>query len=376
MPRRDYGAYSGPSPRIALVLTPLNDDNLMLAAQVGATDVVYYNMDSMPDSAVELKATRARVESYGLRLSCVEGGPPMDKIILGTDGRDEQIENFKRCIRAMGEAGIPILCYNFMSKGFVVGRNSYEAPARGGSLTSEWRAADYPAIEIPTKDGLTTAEQLWASLEFFLDAVIPTAEECGVYLAMHPDDPPMPLVKGSARIMTSPEAFERLIALNPSPHNGITFCQGCFSEMGVDVPDAIGRLGHRAHFVHFRDVKGTAEDFIETWQDEGQTDMHKTLEAWKACEFNGIIRPDHVCLLPQMEEGHATEEKAAGYFSGTASGYTMVGRIWAVGYMRGLFDAVFGRATSSVVATALDPDKLSTTPRPLAEGAAAAQAPK
>jgi hypothetical protein len=166
---------------------------------------------------------------------------------------------------------------NFMSKGFVVGRNTYEAPARGGSLTSEWRASEFDMTTLTT-DGRTTPEQLWASLKYFLDAVIPTAEECGVFLAMHPDDPPMAEVRGAARIMTSPEAFEKLIALNPSPHNGITFCQGCFSEMGVDVPDAISRLGHRAHFVHFRDVKGNAEDFIETWQDEGQTDMHKVRE--------------------------------------------------------------------------------------------------
>ena len=83
--------------------------------QVGATDVVYYNMDKMPDNVAELKATRAMVEAHGLRLSCVEGGPPMDKIILGAEGRDEQIDNFKRCLRAMGEAGIPILCCTFLS---------------------------------------------------------------------------------------------------------------------------------------------------------------------------------------------------------------------------------------------------------------------
>lgn len=77
---------------------------------MGATDVVYYNMNTMPDDPAQLRAIRAQVESHGLRLSCVEGGPPMDKIILGADGRDEQIENFKACLRAMGEAGIPILC--------------------------------------------------------------------------------------------------------------------------------------------------------------------------------------------------------------------------------------------------------------------------
>lgn len=125
--------------------------------------------------------------------------------------------------------------------------------------------------------------------------------------------------------------------------------------MGVNIPETILRLGHRAHFVHFRDVIGKvspwgldfcarcvcmfvkhtvvlidslflsqADDFVETFQDEGQTDMQAALESWKKVGFNGIIRPDHVPLLPDWEEAHAEGEKAAGYFSGLASGYTMV----------------------------------------------------
>ena len=89
-------------------------------------------------------------------------------------------------------------------------------------------------------------------------------------------------VRGLARILTSPEAFERMLQLMDSPHNGLTFCQGCFSSMGIDIPDAIRRVGHRAHFVHFRDVKGNATDgFLETWQDEGQTDMKAALEVMR-----------------------------------------------------------------------------------------------
>ena len=161
-------------------------------------------------------------------------------------------------------------------------------------------------------------------------------------------------MRGLARVMNSPEAFERLLGLVDSPHNGITFCQGCFSEMGVDIPATVRRLGHRVHFVHFRDVKGNAKDgFVEEFQDSGQSDMHAALCAWRDVGFNGIVRPDHVPLLPDFEAPHADEEKAKGYVSGKASGYTMVGRIFAVGFMRGLWHAVFGKDRGSHSAQAL-----------------------
>jgi mannonate dehydratase len=230
---------------------------------------------------------RERIEAHGLRLACVEGGPPMDKIVQGAPGRDEQIEHYKKCIMAMGEAGIPILCYNFMPWGFRVGRTSYETPCRGGSLTSEWRWEHFDdTIRTPESGG--THEKMWENFEYFLKAVVPVAEKAGVYLACHPDDPPVPHIRGMARIMHSPDAFERMIKIVDSPHNGITFCQGCFSEMEIDMPATIRRLGHRTHFVHFRDVIGTAKGgFVETWQDEGQTDMHAAMATWKEMGFNG-----------------------------------------------------------------------------------------
>ncbi|EDQ88149.1 uncharacterized protein MONBRDRAFT_26748 [Monosiga brevicollis MX1] len=343
-----YANYAGDTPRIALVVTPFSDENLQLAAQIGATDVIYYDMDKMPSTAAELKELVQRCARFNLRLSAVEGGPPMDLIVQGKPGRDEQLEFYKQCIRAMGEAQIPVLCYNFMPWQFRVGRTSYEVPIRGGALSSEWRWEDFDDT-VRTDAGETSHEDMWQNLEYFLKAVIPVAEEAGVYLACHPDDPPFPRVRGLARILTSPEAFERMLHLVDSPHNGITFCQGCFSEMGIDLPEVVRRLGHRAHFVHFRDVQGTAKDgFVETFQDDGQTDMLEALRAWRDVGFNGIVRPDHVPLLPTVEEGHAVGEKARGYFSGKASGYTMMGRIYAVGYMRGLWHAVYGKERGSV----------------------------
>lgn len=189
----------------------------------------------------------------------------MDLIVQGKPGRDAQISHYIHCIQVMGQVGVPVLCYNFMPWSFRVARTSYSAVTRGGSLTSEWRWSDFDD-NVRTEEGETTHADMWANFEYFLNRVIPAAEEAGVYLACHPDDPPHPRLRGLARIMDSVEAFERMLGLVDSPHNGITFCMGCFAEMGIDITQAIRRLGPRVHFVHYRNIMGNALDgFIETW---------------------------------------------------------------------------------------------------------------
>ena len=142
---------------------------------------------------------------------------------------------------------------------------------------------------------------------------------------MHPDDPPLHELLGRPRIMNSVENFERLLQLVPSPHNGICFCQGTFAEMGADIPDAIRRLGSHINYVHFRDVNGTAESFTESFHDNGKTDMAAAVRAYREVRFTGPIRPDHVPQLVGEDDGEP--------------GYTMLGRLYAYGYMKGLFQA-------------------------------------
>ena len=333
--------------RIALVLTPFNEENLQLAAQLGVDDIVYYNMLSMPDHPAELRRLRSQVEAHGLRLSVIEGGPAMDQIVLAKTGRDAQIESFKRSLDAMGQAGIPVLCYNFMPWSLRVVRTSYAAAERGGALTSAFDRDHFDNSRL-TPDGVTHAGQMWENLEYFLKRVVPAAEAAEVKLALHPDDPPMTPMRGLARIFSSVEAFERLIALVPSPSNGVTFCQGCFAEMGADIPAAIRRLGSSIHFVHFRDITGTPGHFHESFHDNGNTDMAAAMKAYFEIGFTGPMRPDHVPLLAG-ESGHYIESQYGdGSKIGPATGYTMMGRLFAVGYMRGLMHAIAGRGRATV----------------------------
>jgi len=148
-----------------------------------------------------------------------------------------------------------------------------------------------------------------------------------VKLAMHPDDPPLSSLRGISRILSTVESFERLIELNPSPANAITLCQGNFALMTDDLPGVIERLGERIAFVHFRDVRGTPERFVETFHDDGPTDMLACMRAYRRIGFSGTLRSDHV---PLLYGDHAE-----------VTGYSHLARLHAVGYIQGLREAAF-----------------------------------
>ena len=185
--------------------------------------------------------------------------------------RDAEIEQMKTLIGNMGRAGIDLLCYNFIAGGDWA-RTSVDEPGRGGALVTGFDLSNLPQPSFTQADR-PSVDRLWENLDTFLERILPVAEECGVTLAMHPDDPPIANFQGYPRIMNSVESFERLIGLRSSPANGICFCQGTFAEMGADIPSTIRRLGPHIKYVHFRDIRGTSNRFVETFHDEG-ADRH------------------------------------------------------------------------------------------------------
>lgn len=313
--------------RLASVLTPLSDYNLRLASQCGVTDITVRYPGPEPGALLTVKE---RVASYGMRVSIIEGFLPIENIKLGNDRRDAEIEEMIALVRNMAAAGIPILCYNFMAGTDWV-RTSTRDPERGGAWVTGFdmkevaRAMSLRGGGEAVKVQPIRAEQLWENLHYFLRKLAPVAERDGIVLTMHPDDPPVDELLGRARIMNSIEGFERLVRLVPSPSNAICFCQGSFATMGVDIPAAIRRLGKHIRYVHFRDVRGTPERFVETFHDNGPTDMFAAMRAYEEIGFDGPMRPDHVPQLAGEEDGEP--------------GYTMLGRLFAYGYMRGLMQA-------------------------------------
>lgn len=317
--------------QLATVLTPESDHNLSLAAQCGVTDMVA----RCPGADLSLLAEQQnRFAEFGLRLSVVEGYLPIENIKIGCDDGSE-LESLKALIRTLGELQIPILCYNFMAGTDWV-RTRLGVAERGGAKVTAFHRDEAEQAVLLGHDGgdfqtdagderPISEEALWTNLTAFLHELVPIAEEHNVILAMHPDDPPLPQFRGKARIMNDVEGFERLVNLVPSHCNAICFCQGSFTEMGVDIPKTIRRLGKHIAYVHFRDVRGSAESFTETFHDNGPTDMAAAVDAYRDIGFTGPIRADHVPQLAGEDDGEP--------------GYTTMGRLFAWGYIRGLIQA-------------------------------------
>ena len=303
-----------------------------LAKQAGVNYVVGTlpygeTVANKPWEYMSLVRLKTRYADAGLELAVIESSPPMDKIRRGLPGRDEEIADFCEMLRNMGALGIPVVCYNFMAQ-LGWSRTSWTIPSRGGALVSGY---DHDLMRNAplTEAGIITEDQLWENFEYFLTRVLPVAEAAKVKLALHPDDPPLSPIRGIGRIMRSMEAFQRVIDMAPSPYNGITFCQGNFALMTGDLPAAIHHFGRQGKifFVHMRDVRGTAEKFEETFHDDGPTDMLACMRAYREIGFEGVLRPDHV---PTME-GELND----------LPGYMTLGRLFAVGYLRGLQEAAY-----------------------------------
>lgn len=316
--------------KLATVLTPTSDENLKLAAQCGVTDLVLRYPGTEPSA---ISDWIQRIEPYGLEISVVEGYLPIEKMKIGIDDGTE-LRAMQDLLRRMGDRGIGLLCYNFMA-GTDWARTRLDAPERGGAKVTAFCLQEVQqAVLLGAKPTdleheqiarSRTVDQLWEYLDRMLSQLLPVAESCGVTLAMHPDDPPLEYLLGKPRIMHSVGCFDELLRRFDSPKNAICFCQGTFATMGCDIPSTIRHFGSKIQYVHFRDVRGTPESFAETFHDNGPTDMAAAMRALREVGFSGPMRPDHVPQLVGEDDGEP--------------GYTMLGRLFAYGYIRGLMHA-------------------------------------
>lgn len=334
----------------------LTQDNFRFARQAGATHIVahlagYMRETNLPGQSeygwgrsdnrgrlwtVEQIADLKRaIEAESLTLEAIENFDPSHwyDVLLDGPNKQQQLEDLKTMIHRVGEVGIPIIGYNFSIAG-VWGwtKGPY---ARGGATSVGFTGEE---VETPIPNGTVwnmvydrnaapgyidavRPEQLWDRFEEFLHEVLPVAEEAGVRLALHPDDPPMPTLRGTARLVYQPKLYQRVLDLHPSPSNTLEFCLGSLQEMapdevfGGDMAKIVDHYGAQdaIGYVHFRNVKGKVPRYHEVFVDEGDIDMIGVLRLLKKNGFEGVLIPDHT---PQMEcdaPWHAGMTYALGY---------------------------------------------------------------
>jgi mannonate dehydratase len=341
----------------------LNEQHYKFAKQCGATHLVIHlvdyfghNRDSAdqpiggaegwgkagnPDeiwSLEELISIKKDINNHGLELEAIENFDPAHwhDILLDGPKKKVQIENLKQLIKNVGRAGIPTFGYNFSLAG--VSSRDIGPYARGGAVSVGMNGS---VDETPIPNGMVWNmiyddnaldgslpyighEELWKRLQYFLNEIIPVAEEAGVKMAAHPDDPPMPYVRNTPRLVYQPDLYQKLIDIKPSPSNKLEFCLGSIAEMTEgDVYEAtdIYSKQDKISYVHFRNIIGKVPNYKEVFVDEGDIDMVKILKILKKNNFQGVLIPDHT---PQMTCD-------APWYAGMA--YTM-------GYMKAIMNVV------------------------------------
>lgn len=357
---------------IGLYRDMLNKDNYIFAKQAGCTDVIahlanYYVGNILPatnheenygvcalndpiwerDNIIKLKK---EIAEYGLNLYGIENFAPSDwyDVLLDGPKREEQMQYLKTIIRNVGEAGIKVFGYNFSIAG-VWGHTRRNA-ARGGAESAcyddEDAGKDSPiplgevwnmTYDIHAPKGYlksVTHDELWDRYARFLNEILPVAEEYGVQMALHPDDPPMPTMRGHARLVYQPDFYKKLKKINPSASNGFELCLGSIQEMTEGDLYEILRYAleeKRVAYIHFRNVKGKVPHYREVFVDEGDIDMIKVAEILKEYDYQGVVIPDHTPFMNCEGAWHA-------------------GMAFALGYMRAVQQKIWGKERSHGVA--------------------------
>ncbi len=335
----------------------ITSDNLRFAKQAGVTHIVahipgHFKEDeqkiitsggpsahwgiSDPNDPVWTYAgmsdLKRAINAAGLELEALENFAPAHwyDVLLDGPRKQEQLEHLKRIIRDVGRVGIPIMGYNFSIAG-VWGRS--EGPfARGGAIAVGYENPAQPPIpkgmvwnmiydlELYQSNagtiGQVSAAEIWSRFSEFLNEMIPVAEEAGVRLALHPDDPPLPTLRGAARLVYHPDLYQRVIDVNPSPANALEFCIGTLSEApDSDIYQAVERYSRagRIAYIHFRNVQGKAPHYHEVFVDEGDTDMLRILSILRDNQFDGVLIPDHTPLFSCAAPWHAGMAYALGW---------------------------------------------------------------
>jgi mannonate dehydratase len=324
----------GPNtPKIAAPITgrEITDEAMRRVKQLGV-DHVLMSGPRMPWEEEQLSATVDKLKSGGLSLGnmMIAGFP---NTLYGRTGRDEEIEQFKTSIRAAGKVGLPVIEYNFYAHRAIEGY--YEEDGRGRAGLTAFDAEKVKDLPPLPQEGVHTLDEMWSNITYFLKAVIPTAEQAGVRLALHPNDPPVAISRGSGQIMGTVEGWKHLIGIVNSPANGITFDCGVTREMGHDPVEVCRYFGSRdrINHVHYRNVRVREpyNKYTEVFIDEGENNMLAVMEELVRVKYKHLIYPEHERALDY--------DRAVGIHNQYPGGGGYAGMVYDVAYARAMLQA-------------------------------------
>jgi mannonate dehydratase len=341
---------------LGLYRSLLTEDNFKFAKQAGVSHLVVHLVDyfkgqnpvldsggpnmgwgtttnqDKPWTEADLRDIKRHIEANGLVWEAIENFDPShwSDILLDGPNKRAQMETIKRTIQVIGRVGIPIMGYNFSLAGVwgwtkgPWGRGGAKAlvydeskidpqtPIPNGMVWNMVYDPDAPSGQVRRVE----SDELWQRYEWFLSEILPVAEEAGVKMALHPDDPPADMLRNTARLVNQPSKYQRVLDLSPSPANNLEFCLGSLQEMREgDVYESIahyGKLGKIA-YVHFRNVQGKVPYYQEVFVDEGDLDMLRAIEVLKSVGYDGVIIPDHTPEMSCAAPWHAGMAYALGY---------------------------------------------------------------
>lgn len=338
------GAAANPPLKVRLghQMRWVDDAKLSYLARFGVEGICASATIKDPERLVpnklEMVTLREAVEKHGMTLDLtdsillrsslidVEKNPGI--MLAQSPQRDREIEAFQNLIIVCANSGVPMVKYNLSILGVV---RTGETPGRGDALYATWRLKDAPANQPLTRAGVVSPDAYWERINYFLERVVPVANEYKIKIACHPHDPGMPPegYRGVHTVLGTVEGLEKFLSLHESPYHGLNFCQGTVSEAltdpGKQIFDAIRRIGNRDKIfnVHFRNIRGRRDDFMEVFPDEGSVDFVSALKVYREIGYGGLLMPDHV-------------PKTAGSGAETAEAQNFA---FAFGYIRGLIQA-------------------------------------
>ncbi len=318
------GEYDTANTKIAHRVSPnITDDDLLFMKQIGLRWArVEFGDGDVPFDTI--RATQERFQKFDIGIySGVHYAYRKLDVQLGRPGRDREIERYRTFLRDLGKLGIPISSYDFHPA------NTYTTSTveRRGYRSRQFSLDDFRSrVEKQAFEREYSAEDIWSNYTYFVNAVLPVAEEAKVKLALHPDDPPVAKMNGVAKIFTHYDGYRRAEKISKgSKYWGLTFCVGTWAEggngMGKSIFEMIRDFGGRGKIfeVHFRNVSGPLPTFVETFPDDGYIDMYQVMKALRQVKFDGAAEPDHV---PQL--------------AGDTGGFRRAGTAYIISYMRGL----------------------------------------